>query len=29
VDYRFKGQAVDAVVRMMRALNKDVSVTYY
>ena len=29
VDYRFKSQAVDAVIRMMRALGKDVSVTYY
>lgn len=29
VDYRFKSQAVDALVRMMKALGKDVSVTYY
>ena len=29
VDYRFKGQAIDAVIRMMRALGKDVNVTYY
>lgn len=29
VDYRFKGQAVDALIRMMKALGKEVSVTYY
>lgn len=29
VDFRFKSQAIDALIRMMRALGKEVSVTYY